>query len=101
MPTVKPLDEAALLKAASETKLLVTIEEHSVVGGLGSAVAQVLSTTSKPTDYECLILSLGEAPQPTAGSQSYLRQSFGLDSAKIAQTVRERLGKPRKAQQVG
>lgn len=96
MPTVKPLDEESILKAASETKLLVTIEEHSAVGGLGSAVAQLLSTTSKPTDYECLILSLGEAPKSTVGSQSYLRKSFGLDSDKIARTVRGRLGEMKK-----
>jgi transketolase len=91
MPTVKPLDEESVLKAASETKLLVAVEEHS-------AVAQVLSITPKPIDFDWLMLSLDDAPQQTAGSQNYLRKLFGLDSTKIAQTVRERLGEPRKAQ---
>ena len=45
MPTVKPLDEDALLQAAEETKGLVTVEEHTVLGGLGEAVAGFLSET--------------------------------------------------------
>jgi len=41
MHTIKPIDEEAILKAASETKGIVTAEEHTVIGGLGSAVAEV------------------------------------------------------------
>ncbi len=41
--TIKPLDEAVVLKAASETPLLVSVEEHSIIGGLGSALAECLS----------------------------------------------------------
>lgn len=44
MHTIKPIDEEAILKAAKETKGIVTAEEHNVIGGLGSAVAEVLST---------------------------------------------------------
>jgi transketolase len=43
MPTVKPLDEAVLLAAARETRGLVTVEEHSILGGLGEAVAALLA----------------------------------------------------------
>lgn len=43
MPTVKPLDEQALLAAARETRLLLTVEEHSILGGLGEAVASFLA----------------------------------------------------------
>lgn len=43
MHTVKPLDEAAVLKAASETRRILTVEEHNIIGGLGSAVAEVTS----------------------------------------------------------
>lgn len=45
MHTVKPLDEALVLKAAKETGCIVTTEEHSIIGGLGSAVAEYLSGT--------------------------------------------------------
>ena len=43
MATIKPLDESAVLRAARETGAVVTIEDHSVIGGLGSAVAETLS----------------------------------------------------------
>ena len=43
MSTIKPLDEETVLKAAKECKFIVTSEEHSVVGGLGSAVSEYLS----------------------------------------------------------
>ena len=42
MHTIKPLDEELIVKAAKETGKIVTAEEHSVIGGLGSAVAEVL-----------------------------------------------------------
>lgn len=41
--TIKPLDEAAIRAYATETRLMVTVEEHSIIGGLGSAVAEVLA----------------------------------------------------------
>ena len=43
MSTIKPLDRDAVLKACRETPLVVTIEEHSIIGGLGSAVAEVMA----------------------------------------------------------
>jgi transketolase len=43
MATIKPLDRAAVLRAASESRVLMTVEEHNVLGGLGSAVAEVLA----------------------------------------------------------
>jgi transketolase len=42
MHTIKPLDAAAIRKAARETKAIMTVEEHNITGGLGSAVAEVL-----------------------------------------------------------
>lgn len=45
MPTIKPLDEEIVLKAAKETGVIVTSEEHSIIGGLGAAVAEYLSET--------------------------------------------------------
>ena len=46
MHTIKPIDTEAILKAASETKAIITVEEHSIIGGLGSAVAEVLADNS-------------------------------------------------------
>ncbi len=44
MHTIKPIDEEMIIKSAKETKKIVTIEDHSIVGGMGSAVCEVLST---------------------------------------------------------
>jgi len=49
--TLKPIDQDAIAQASEETGALVTIEEHSIIGGLGSAVAEVL-TASKPAPLE-------------------------------------------------
>ncbi len=51
MHTIKPIDKEIILKAAEETKAIVTAEEHSVIGGLGAAVAEVISA-NKPTPIE-------------------------------------------------
>jgi transketolase len=47
MHTIKPLDEAAVLKAVADTRRIITAEDHSVVGGLGSAVADVIARSGK------------------------------------------------------
>jgi transketolase len=52
MPTIKPIDQELLLKAATETKAIVTVEEHSVIGGLGGAVAEVLLESGYPVIFE-------------------------------------------------
>ena len=49
--TIKPLDEEMILKCAQETKRLISLEDHSVIGGLGSAISEVL-TTKYPTKLE-------------------------------------------------
>ena len=46
MSTIKPLDEEVVLKAARECKLVITSEEHSIIGGLGSAVSEYLSSVN-------------------------------------------------------
>ena len=86
MHTVKPLDTEAVLAAARETQAMVTMEEHSILGGLGGAVAEVLA------EYEgsripFLRVGLDSAFAATAGDQEYLRELFGLS----ADTVVERL----------
>ena len=43
MSTIKPIDKEAILKAAEASRAIITAEEHSIIGGLGSAVAEVLS----------------------------------------------------------
>ncbi len=76
MTTIKPVDCDAILAAASETGAIVTIEDHSVIGGLGSAVAEVLAEHGAPIPFRRLGLS--EELSLEHGSQDYLLQKAGL-----------------------
>lgn len=83
MHTIKPLDAAALTKAAQETGAIVTAEEHSVIGGLGSAVAEALSeTTPVPIERVGLKDTFGESGVPAA-----LLDKYGLTSGDIVAAV--------------
>jgi transketolase len=94
MPTVKPLDADAVLVAARETGVVVTAEEHSVTGGLGSAVADVLATAS----VGCVFRKYGlpDHPGVEVGSQTYLRRRAG-DLAAVVRDVAMRPARRRAA----
>ncbi len=84
--TVKPLDQGAVLKAAEETGGIITVEEHTVEGGLGSAVAEVcLEANVIPLFFHRIGLRSGFSSQ--VGSQSYLRKHYGLDAAALARAA--------------
>ncbi len=86
MHTVKPLDTDAIVKAAAETGAIVTAEEHSVIGGLGSAVAETLAE-ERPTPME----RVGIMDRFGESSRSYtaLMAKMGLTSDAIEEAVRE------------
>lgn len=86
MHTVKPLDQEAVLAAVRETAAVVTIEEHSVAGGLGGAVAEVLAEMS---DINGPFLRLGLPPAFVCevGGHSYLRKAFGLTPEGILKSL--------------
>ena len=76
--TAKPLDTAALVAAARETGGIVTLEEHTVEGGLGGAVAECLLELGEiPRAFRRIGLRAGFSS--AVGSQSYLRSLYGLD----------------------
>lgn len=85
MATVKPLDEELVLAAAKETGKVVTVEEHSVIGGLGSAVCDVLSEKA-PTP----VLKIGVNDVfGHSGPAVELIKEFGLDGDSIAAKVKD------------
>lgn len=86
MHTIKPLDDAAIITAAEETGLLLTLEEHSVLGGLGGAVAEVLCEACVPN---ALFKRIGLPSQyiTEVGNQDYLRGVHGLDTNSVAQAA--------------
>mgnify|MGYP004507070907 CR=1 FL=1 len=89
MHTLRPLDEEAVLEAA-ETGLVITVEEHSIHGGLGSAVSEVLSQ-KRPTLMR--IMGLPDE-QLFSGSNKDVFAHYGLTPEGIANAVLEGLGKP-------
>jgi transketolase len=79
MATASPIDTAAIVAAATETRGIVTAEEHTVRGGLGSAVAEVV-VTRRPVPMR--ILGFPGVFAPT-GSAEFLLAHFGLDAQGI------------------
>jgi transketolase len=79
MATVRPIDREAILAAARETGRIVTVEEHTIYGGLGSAVAEVVSTTH-PVPMRMVGVPGVFAP---TGSTSWLFEHFGITAAGI------------------
>jgi transketolase len=84
MHTLKPLDEAAIVKAASETGAIVVAEEHLAQGGLGSRVAQTV-TREKPVPME--FVNLGDK-YALSGKAEELLQRYGLTTQRIKESVK-------------
>ncbi|MCK9265613.1 1-deoxy-D-xylulose-5-phosphate synthase [bacterium] len=86
MHTVKPIDKEIILKATKETRAIFTVEEHSVNGGLGSAVAEILS------DYSCRNvlfkrIGISEIFVKEVGDYKYLREKHNLSANAIFKTI--------------
>jgi transketolase len=94
MHTIKPLDTAVLDRAFAGSKLVVTVEEHSVVGGLGSAVAEYKAGVRNAPPQ--LILGLPDAFGVTA-EYKYLLDKYGLLAPHIARRVAERFAEEKAA----
>lgn len=85
MPTIKPIDRDLIIAAARETKGIVTAEEHSIIGGLGSAVAEVVGE-SVPTK----VLRVGVMDTfGESGKPDELLQKYGLTKEHIVSKVKE------------
>ena len=84
MHTIKPIDKEIITDIAKENKLIVTVEEHNVIGGLGSSVAEVLSGERN----NCKLVRVGINDfYSSGGSYEYLKDIYGLSVEKIIQTV--------------
>lgn len=86
MHTVKPLDEAMVLEIANTVEGIFTLEDHSVIGGLGSAVAEVIAEKGiYPRVFRRI--GLQGSFSSVVGDQAYLHHYYGLDAEGIAKTV--------------
>lgn len=85
MPTIKPLDNEAIVEAAKTTGAIVTAEEHSIYGGLGSAVAEVLSE-----EHPTLMKRVGVNDRNTESAPNEeLLEKFGLTPQHVSEAVRK------------
>jgi len=82
MHTVKPLDEEAIVRAAAETRAVVTAEEHQMNGGLGGAVAEVLARTYPvPQEFVAVRDTFGESGAPDALLKKYCLKDVDIVNA--------------------
>lgn len=91
MPTVKPIDEEGVLSIAKNCKLMVTIEDHNIIGGLGGAVAEVLTT-----NYGCaplIRIGLPDHFSSVVGNQDYIRDFYGISAQNIVKRIFKMLEK--------
>ena len=87
LPTLKPLDVPAIVTAADRTGRVMTVEEHSIIGGLGGAVAETLSE-HHPTRVDRIGL---RDVFPQSGPNDALLDIYGLSAARVAEQVRSLL----------
>lgn len=92
MHTLKPLDEAGLLREIERVPVVVTFEEHSVVGGLGSAVAEVLAEAGFGVPKRFRRIGLPDTFPDRYGSQASLMKRYGLTAEAVVETVQRLLG---------
>ena len=83
--SIKPIDKDMIVKCAKETKKLVSVEDHSVIGGIGSAIADVLIE-----EYPCKLTKIGiNDTFGKSGKANELVKYYGLDSESIIKVIKE------------
>lgn len=87
-PTVKPIDKDVILNCARTHKAIVTVEEHNLSGGFGSAVAEVLAEADG-VKAKLVRVALDDRYSCIVGSQKYLRKQYSIDAKAIIEKVKE------------
>jgi transketolase len=85
MHTIKPIDKELILSSARKTKAIFTLEEHSIIGGLGSAVAEVIAESDTKIKFKRLGIPSVFAKK--TGSQEFMRKESGLSLTKIISSI--------------
>ncbi len=92
VPTIKPLDREAILRHAAEIPVIVTVEEHSILGGLGGAVAEIISEANFPSVKRFKRIGIPDVFADRYGSQASLMQGFGITTENIIVTIKNLAG---------
>ena len=89
MHTIKPIDKKLIIELAKKTNCVITAEDHNIIGGLGSAVAEVLSE-----NYPCIMLRIGvDDRYGESGKPAELYEKYGLSARHVAIKVKETIKK--------
>ena len=89
MASIKPIDENAIIDASNETKFIVTVEEHNILGGLGGAVSEIVSSHGGSK-----VIRIGINDHfSEIGTPEYLLEDEGLTSERIIETINNELKK--------
>ena len=87
MHTLKPFDREMVENIAKKVKLIVTIEEHTIIGGLGGAVSEVLAQMTQPR-ARLQMVGLPGCFSSIVGDQEYLRKVYGMSVEAIVEKVK-------------
>ena len=87
-PTVKPIDKDTILECAEKYETIITVEEHNLSGGFGSAVAEVLAEECN-LKAKLVRVALDDRYSCIVGSQKYLRKQYLIDAQAIIEKVKE------------
>lgn len=90
--TLKPLDAAPIIVSAQRTGTVITVEEHSTIGGLAGAVAEILVLAgAAPAKFAAV--GLADCYPTIVGDQNYLRAAYGMDAAAIEKAALDLMGR--------
>lgn len=84
-PTIKPIDKKTIIKCANDMDLIITLEEHNIIGGLGGAVAEVMAENKGKAILNRM--GLNDEFSSVVGNQSYLRNYYNIDSNAILKLI--------------
>lgn len=89
-PTVKPIDKEVIEQCSKEYEMIVTCEEHNIIGGFGSAVAEVMAEMKEKKAY-LVRIGINDVYGIEVGNQNYLRDQYGISARKIAARIEEEI----------
>lgn len=86
-PTIKPIDKELIIKCKKKYRYIITVEEHNIVGGFGSAVAEVLAE-EKYGEAVLKRIGIKDVFSSIVGNQQYLRKYYGISAEQIVEFIR-------------
>ena len=89
VPTIKPFDEETIKRYAVNAPVIVTVEEHSIIGGLGGAVAEIIAEANFPTVKRFKRFGIPDVFPDQYGSQSSLMEHFHITTGRLISAIKE------------